>query len=80
MRFAASAGEKPSRISPFLCSAKVTTEGSFVCRITSSAISASPSQEMVSAMMKSTPASIAQATCSSYMARTWRAASASPGL
>ena len=32
-----------SRSSPWRCSAKVTTDGSLVCRITSSAISASPS-------------------------------------
>ena len=55
------------------------TAGSFVCLITSSAIWASPSQEKVSPMMKSTPASTAQPTCSSNMARTWRADSASPG-
>ena len=39
-------------------------------RITSSAISASPSHEIVSATMKSTPASTAQPTCSSNIART----------
>ena len=54
------------------------TAGRPAARMVSRASSASPAQLKVSAMMKSTPASAAQPTCSSNADRTARSAAA-PG-
>ena len=75
----ASSGVQPSRVSGARWTASVMTAGSPVSRITSSAISASSPQENVSPMTKSTPASTAQPTCSSNIARTVAADSGSLG-
>ena len=53
-----------------LCGVKVMTAGRPVALMTSVATSASPVHENVSPMTKSTPASTAQPTCSSNIART----------
>ncbi len=75
----ASSGVQPSRVSGARWTASVITAGSPVSAITSSAICASAPQENVSPMMKSTPASTAQPTCSENMPRTAATASASSG-
>ncbi len=74
----ASAGLVTSRSVPSRWTANVMTAGRPAARMVSRASSASPAQLKVSAMMKSTPASAAQLTCSENAARTVRSPSA-PG-
>ena len=79
MRLQASSGVQPSRVSGERWMASVITAGRPVSLMTSSASSASSAQENVSPMMRSTPASTAQPTCSSNMARTAACEAGSPG-
>jgi hypothetical protein len=69
-RWHASATVQSSRVTSALCIASVITAVFCARRITSSAMSASCAHENVSPTTKSTPASTAQPTCSSNIART----------
>ena len=78
IRFAASPGVQPSRVVGAWWRQSVTTAGSPVRLIASVASTASSPQLNVSPMMKSTPPSTAQPTCSSNIAATASRAPASP--